>query len=125
MALNLGHLDFEIVSDFHISISDFRLPDNSLPNMMIQSKTNNHLSIINNHLPMPTEAQNLSRQMILRAYKALILPAYKAALHLPALSIAEVSRTLYLCREPSTLVARTLQIDYFLCKTNPISEKSK
>ena len=26
------------------------LTDNSLPNMMIQSKTNNHLSIINNHL---------------------------------------------------------------------------
>ncbi len=26
------------------------LSDNSLPNMMIQSKTNNHLSLINNHL---------------------------------------------------------------------------
>jgi len=48
--LNLGHLDFDIVSDFDIRISDFKLPDNSLPNMMIQSKTNNHLSIINNHL---------------------------------------------------------------------------
>jgi len=61
---------------------------------------------------MPAEPQNLSRQMILRAYKALILPAYKAAL--------QVSRSLYLCRESSTLVVKTLQIDYFLCKTNPI-----
>ena len=33
-----------------LRISDFNLPDNSLPNMMIQSTTNNHLSIINNHL---------------------------------------------------------------------------
>ncbi len=33
-----------------LRISDFMLTDNSLPNMMIQSKTNNHLSIINNHL---------------------------------------------------------------------------
>ena len=65
--MNLGHLDFEIVSpvpecrrqgDFdtcpeqgrRIRISDFKLPDNSLPNMMIPSKTNNHLSLINNHL---------------------------------------------------------------------------
>jgi len=30
-------------------ISDFDLPDNSLPNMMIQSTTNNHLSFISNH----------------------------------------------------------------------------
>jgi len=37
VVLNLGHLDFEIVSDFDIRISDFSLPDNSLPNMMIQS----------------------------------------------------------------------------------------
>ena len=43
---------------------------------------------------MATEAQNLSREMI--------LPAYKAALHLPALSIAEVSRILYNCRGSST-----------------------
>ncbi|GAI96861.1 unnamed protein product, partial [marine sediment metagenome] len=57
-------------------------------------------------------AQDLSRQMILRAYKALILSAYKAALHL--------SRTHYICRESSTLVEDPLQIDYFLCKTNPI-----
>jgi len=88
--LNFGHFDFDIVSDFDISISDFRLPDNALPNMTIQSKTNNHLSLINNHLAMPAEAQNLSRQMILRAYKALILPAYKAALLM--------SRILYNCR---------------------------
>ena len=117
--LNFGHFDFDIVSDFDISISDFRLPDNSLPNMMIQSKTNSHLSIINkkggsNHgfqspnqtshpdnvgipqfctfhfdlstLTMAAEAQNLSREMI--------LSAYKAALHL--------SRTLYTCRARST-----------------------
>ena len=32
---------------------------------------------------------------------------------------------LYLCRESSTLVARTLQIDYVLCKTNPISTEAK
>ncbi|MHC4617288.1 MAG: hypothetical protein ACYTEQ_06000 [Planctomycetota bacterium] len=35
--LNLGHLDFDIVSNFDIRISDFSLPDNSLPSMMIQS----------------------------------------------------------------------------------------
>ena len=34
--MNLGHLDFDIVSDFDILISDFSLPDNSLPDMMIQ-----------------------------------------------------------------------------------------
>ena len=40
----MGHLDFEIVStarcpveNFVLRISDFKLPDNSLPNMMIQS----------------------------------------------------------------------------------------
>ena len=41
--LNLGHLDFDIVSDFdtcpeqgrRIRISDFSLPDNSLPSMML------------------------------------------------------------------------------------------
>jgi hypothetical protein len=32
----LGHLDFDIVSNFDIRISDFSLPHNSLPNMMIQ-----------------------------------------------------------------------------------------
>jgi len=47
----------------------------------------------------------------------MILSAYKAALHL--------SRSLYLCREASTLVVKTLQIDYFLCKTNPISTEAK
>jgi len=50
----LGHLDFDIVSDLDIRISDFKLPDNSLPNMMIQPKTNNHLSIINNHCALGT-----------------------------------------------------------------------
>jgi len=68
-------------------------------------------------LTMPTQPQNLSREMILPAYKALILPAYKAALHL--------SRTLYICRESSTTVEKTLQIDPFLCKTNPISTEAK
>ena len=43
---------------------------------------------------MPTQAQNLSRQMILRAYKALILSAYKAAL--------QMSRTRYNCRGSAT-----------------------
>ena len=32
---------------------------------------------------------------------------------------------LYICREASTYVERTLQIDYFLCKTNPISTQGK
>jgi len=36
-----------------------------------------------------------------------------------------MSRSLYLCREASTYVERTLQIDYFLCKTNPISTEAK
>jgi len=35
------------------------------------------------------------------------------------------SAALYICREPSTLVERTLQIDYFLCKTNPIFSEAK
>ena len=62
--LDLGHLYFDtpqrtpgrIVStarcpaeDLELRISDFNLPDNSLPNMMIQSTTNNHLSFISNH----------------------------------------------------------------------------
>jgi hypothetical protein len=42
----------------HVRISDFNLPDNSLPNMMIQSTTNNHLSIINNHLAMVNIQKN-------------------------------------------------------------------
>ncbi len=37
VVLNLGHFDFEIVSDFDISISDFKLPDNSLCNNMLTS----------------------------------------------------------------------------------------
>jgi hypothetical protein len=50
--LNLGHLDFDTPQRTPgriVSTSDFNLPDNSLPNMMIQSTTNNHLSFISNH----------------------------------------------------------------------------
>ena len=44
------HLYFEFVSDFDIRISDFKLQDNSLPNMMLQS-TNNYelLATVNWH----------------------------------------------------------------------------
>jgi len=67
--LDLGHLYFDtpqrtpgrIVStarcpaeDLELRISDFNLPDNSLPNMMIQSTTNNHLSFISNHCALGT-----------------------------------------------------------------------
>ncbi len=48
--LTQGKFAIVDAEDFDIRISDFILPDNSLPNMMIQSKTNNHLSLINNHL---------------------------------------------------------------------------
>ena len=56
--LTQGKFAIVDAEDYDIRISDFRLPDNSLPNMMIQSKTNNHLSLpvlseiegINNHL---------------------------------------------------------------------------
>jgi len=46
-----------------------------------------------------------------------ILSPYKAAL--------QMSRILYLCRESSTTVEVPLQIDYFLCKTNPILKRTK
>ncbi len=37
VVLNLGHFDFEIVSDFDIRISYFKLPDNSLCNKILSS----------------------------------------------------------------------------------------
>src|SRR4030042_6667448 len=37
VVLNLGHFDFDIVSDFDIRISDFSLPDKSLCNNMLPS----------------------------------------------------------------------------------------
>jgi len=55
-------LIFEFVSDFDIRISDFSLPDNSLPNMMIQS-TQLSDYVVPAGLFMPTQPQNLSREM--------------------------------------------------------------
>ena len=66
-------------------------------------------------LPMRTQPQNLSREMMLRAYKALILLAYKAAL--------QMSRILYKCRESSTLVEKTLQITPFYAKQTQFSQR--
>ncbi len=58
----------------------------------------------------------------------MILSAYKAASgfhNFPLSTLHFPLSQLYLCRESSTYVARTLQIDYFLCKTNPILKTTK
>ena len=47
--MNLGHLYFDIVSDFVLHISAFSMPDNSLPNMKIRPTTNYQLPITNYH----------------------------------------------------------------------------
>jgi hypothetical protein len=72
-------------------------------------------------LKMPTQAQNLSREMILPAYKAAILPGPP----IPPLTRIEnpvsripVSCVFDTCREPYTNSP-------FSCKTNPIFEKPK
>ena len=68
------------------------------------------------HFNLPTLAMATQPQikppipMILSAYKALILPAYKAAL--------QMSRYRYICRENATNHP-------FLCKTNPIFSEAK
>jgi hypothetical protein len=82
-----------------------KLPDNSLPNMMIQSKTNNHLSLILNHLYGPHSF----------AFYILIFdfPSRIPLMSLSASTYVHI-RHLYNCKEAFTDVMSALQINLFM-----------
>ena len=127
--LNLGNLDL-----FRISILGFQSIDNSLPNLMIQSKTNNHLSIINNHLPMAPSQPKTSAISAFSAVKNSCLCVFCAFLWLKnpfnqrnprLINDLRPCKALYNCRDTFTNVMDSLQISPLLCKTKPISREVK